>query len=167
MTLFPPDPPDPTKTYGPPHAATSGWSGSDTSRERAEVADATGVTHERDDKTLAALAHAEAYGLTWFELSDSQGLHHGEASGVLSRLHQHGRAARLKGVRRGRGGKGKQSEVYVLPEFVHDRPVAEYRPNVSKKWVFKIASEAADCFKAGDTKRGQFLLGLLIDRFRP
>jgi predicted nucleic acid-binding Zn ribbon protein len=40
-------------------------------------------------------------GLTWKELSEITGLHHGTASGVLSVLHKSGRIARLKESRDG------------------------------------------------------------------
>lgn len=84
-----------------PYAGTSGWSGSDTSRERAEQADKDGTTSARQAAVLAALEVAGARGLTWAELASDFGWHHGTASGALSVLHKDGQIARLQ-ERRGR-----------------------------------------------------------------
>lgn len=97
-----------------PYAGTSGWSGSDTSRERAVRDDKTGVTGRRQAKLLGILAERGNEGITWRELSQITGDHHGTASGALSVLHKEGRIDRLT-VRRGR------CKVYVLPEFVNGR----------------------------------------------
>lgn len=98
---------------------TSGWSGSDTSRERAERADTDGTTSRRQRETLNVLAEARTYGRTWQELAVDLGLHHGQASGSLSNLHKAGRIARLS-LRR------SQCKVYVLPIYVIDRPTEPY-----------------------------------------
>lgn len=98
---------------------SSGWSGSDTSRERAERDDATGVTSERQRFVLSLLGNRGPAGLTWHELAESTGMHHGQASGVLSNLHQGGRVARLSD-RRGR------CHPYVLPEYVQGRETQPY-----------------------------------------
>jgi predicted transcriptional regulator len=55
-------------------------------------------------------------GLTWKELSQITGLHHGTASGVLSVLHKTGRIARLKESRDG-------CKVYVDVSFIEGRVV--------------------------------------------
>lgn len=78
-----------------PYAGTSGWSGSDTSEERARRADSDGTTSARQAATLRLLDAAGHRGLTWRELADQLNLHHGSASGVLSVLHKAGRIARL------------------------------------------------------------------------
>lgn len=93
---------------------TSGWSGSDTSRERAVADDASGETSRRQRLVLNLLRDAGARGLTWKELSTSTGMHHGQASGALSNLHLAGRVARLS-ERRGR------CHPYTLPEYVGGR----------------------------------------------
>ena len=99
-----------------PYAGTSGWSGSDTSRTRAVTADASGQTRERQHKVLALLAEVEDRGLTWAELGDKLGAHHGTASGVLSVLHKAGRIDRLTERR-------DRCKVYVLPEFTAGREI--------------------------------------------
>ena len=84
-----------------PYNQTSGHSGTDTSKERALHADRSGKTALRQAQALNLLSQRKMSGLTWKELSDITGLHHGTASGVLSVLHKTGRIARLKESRDG------------------------------------------------------------------
>lgn len=104
----------PVLPYGP--TPNSGWSGSDTSRERAEHDDATGVTGRRQRTLLTLLDAAGDRGKTWREAADGLGWHHGQVSGALSNLHSRGLVERLT-ERRGR------SQVYVLPRYVLGREV--------------------------------------------
>lgn len=99
-----------------PYAGTSGWSGSDTSYARAAGDDAAGVTGKRQRMVLHLLAAAEDAGLTWKELADLTGWHHGTASGALSVLHKTGHICRLSVTR-------SRCKVYVLPEHVGERVV--------------------------------------------
>ena len=82
-----------------PYNGTSGHSGTDTSRERALRADRSGRTALRQAQALNLLSQRKMLGITWKELSEVTGLHHGGASGVLSVLHKAGRIARLKETR--------------------------------------------------------------------
>ena len=84
-----------------PYSGTSGHSGTDTSKARALHADRSGKTALRQAQTLNLLAQRKLVGITWKELSEITGLHHGTASGVLSVLHKAGRIARLKETRKG------------------------------------------------------------------
>jgi DNA-binding MarR family transcriptional regulator len=84
-----------------PYSGTSGHSGTDTSKARALNADRSGKTALRQAQTLNLLAQRKLVGITWKELSEITGLHHGTASGVLSVLHKAGRIARLKESRDG------------------------------------------------------------------
>ena len=84
-----------------PYNGTSGHSGTTTSKERALHADRSGKTALRQAQALNLLSQREMRGLTWKELSEITGLHHGTASGVLSVLHKTGRIARLKESRDG------------------------------------------------------------------
>jgi DNA-binding MarR family transcriptional regulator len=84
-----------------PYSGTSGHSGTDTSKARALHADRSGKTALRQAQTLNLLAQRKLLGITWKELSEITGLHHGTASGVLSVLHKAGRIARLKESRDG------------------------------------------------------------------
>lgn len=97
-----------------PYAGTSGWSGSDTSRDRAISADKNGLTKKRQFQTMRYLQDAGPNGLTWRELADLLNSDHGPVSGVLSVLHKGGRIARLTLTR-------QRSKVYVLPEYILGR----------------------------------------------
>lgn len=98
---------------------TSGWSGSDTSHERAAGDDADGTTKRRQRAVLDSLARAGQYGRTWRELGADLSLHHGQASGALSALHKSGRIARLDARR-------SRCKVYVLHVCVVDRPTEPF-----------------------------------------
>lgn len=99
-----------------PYNGTSGWSGSSSSEERVLREDADGTTGKRQIAALTFLAGRGTEGATWKELADALKLHHGSASGVLSVLHLTERIARLKETR-------NRCKVYVLPEFVDNRPI--------------------------------------------
>ena len=71
-----------------PYAGTSGWSGSQTSQDRAVQDDTDGTTKGRQNVTLRLINASKTYGMTWKELADETGWHHGQASGVLSVLHK-------------------------------------------------------------------------------
>lgn len=103
-----------------PYAGTSGWSGSEASRERAEHDDSTGVTANRQAATLAFLDDKGPHGATWRELAAAHRWHHGQASGVLSVLHKAGSVVRLANERRNR------CSVYVLPHYAGARDTAPH-----------------------------------------
>lgn len=107
MTLLPNPPGDPLL----PYAGTSGYSGTDTSEDRARRDDDDGTTAGRQALTVSWLASMGMVGSTWKELARAHGWHHGQASGVLSVLHKTGVICRLAD-RRGR------CKIYVLPEYV-------------------------------------------------
>ena len=99
-----------------PYNQTSGHSGTDTSKARALNADRSGKTALRQAQALNLLSQRKMWGLTWKELSEITGLHHGTASGVLSVLHKTGRIARLKESRDG-------CKVYVDVSCVEGRVI--------------------------------------------
>lgn len=103
-----------------PYAGTSGWSGSETSRERALRDDHDGTTASRQLAAMRDLVVAGVDGLTWRELADRHEWHHGQASGVLSGLHKAGKIARLAQRR-------DRCEIYVLPDCVDGRETKPYR----------------------------------------
>lgn len=78
-----------------PYAGTSGWSGTETSQDRAVQEDNDGTTKGRQSVTLRMINASKTYGMTWKELADETGWHHGQASGVLSVLHKEGLIERL------------------------------------------------------------------------
>lgn len=108
-----------------PYAGTSGWSGSATSRERAETNDASGVTAYRHRRILRSLARAREHGRTVGEIGRELEVGHGAASGALTVLHKGGHITRVKERR-------NRQEVYVLPEYVDGREESPYRPNPAR-----------------------------------
>lgn len=121
-----------------PYAGSSGHSGSEASKERADHDDLTGITGRRQRIIIAALrVHAE-HGMTWREYASAYGLHHGQASGPLSVLHKEGRIERL-------ANKRNRCHVYVLPEYVHGRETSPYTPQVgSKEKVAALETEVEE-----------------------
>jgi len=108
-----------------PYDGTEGFSGSDTSAERARREASDGTASERQRGVLDFLQGTQVHGATWGEVAFALDLHHGQASASLSSLHQADRIVRLK-ERRGR------SQIYVLPQYVGDRETAPFRPNRPK-----------------------------------
>lgn len=97
-----------------PYAGTSGWAGTDTSKERAVTADTSGKTSKRQSEVLAAVESMGTEGVTVAELRECNGYHHGSASNVLSVLHKVGKLERLV-------EKRNKCHVYVHPSFVDGR----------------------------------------------
>ena len=82
-----------------PYNGTAGWSGTDTSKQRALDNIHSGRELNNQQSALLYLKNAGELGLTWKELATETGWHHGTASGVLSVLHQSGAIIRLYSVR--------------------------------------------------------------------
>jgi DNA-binding transcriptional regulator GbsR (MarR family) len=97
-----------------PYNGTSGWSGTDTSKERAEVQDKSGETARVQMYMQGALWMAGEHGLTWKEIAEETHWHHGTVSGALSVLHKEGKISRLL-------EKRNRCRVYVLNEYVSGR----------------------------------------------
>jgi len=72
-----------------PYAGTGGWSGTETSKARAEDDKKSGRLSQRQQDVLRAL-YDQPEGLIWSEIADALRLHHGQASGALSNLHKAG-----------------------------------------------------------------------------
>lgn len=71
-----------------PYNGTAGWSGTDTSQQRAIDNIHSGRELNNQQLALLLLKKAGANGLTWKEVATATGWHHGTASGVLSVLHK-------------------------------------------------------------------------------
>lgn len=127
-----------------PYGGTSGWSGSDTSKERATSNDESGITSTNQKQTLILLQTATHKGLTWNELADALGWHHGTASGALSVLHKAGLIARLKERR-------NKCAVYVAKEHVNGRETQAHKPNVSARLLAQILEELETDLINGNT----------------
>lgn len=109
-----------------PYAGTSGWSGTDTSRDRAVSADRSGKTAVNQRRAYSILATRRGDGMTWHELSDETGWHHGTSSGVLSVLHKTGKIERLE-------RKRDKCHVYVLPEYSDGQILSPYKNKMTQK----------------------------------
>lgn len=120
--------PIPTPTL--PYAGTSGHSGSNASRERAETDDKGGTTAKRQSQALELLTKFGSHGMTVVEFRNYMSFHHGQASSVLSVLHKGGRIARLADMRG--AGEGRRCHVYVLPENVNGRETQSPGRNAPK-----------------------------------
>lgn len=128
-----------------PYNGTSGWLGSDTSKDRAISMDSSGDTEVLQKDILDALKIAGKKGLTWHECDwvdpDNR---HGSVSGALSTLHKHGLICRLKEPRiievilKKDTVKKSKRKVYVLPEFVDGRETEPYRESVTKKYLIDL-----------------------------
>lgn len=101
-----------------PFNGTSGWAGSNASRERQMMLDETGETGKRQKQVLAELQNAGMYGAIWRDIALALGIHHGQASAALSVLHREGLIARLE-------EKRAKCSIYVLPQFVNGRPTSD------------------------------------------
>jgi hypothetical protein len=93
-----------------PYKGTAGWSGTDTSKARAIHNLESGKELNNQQKALVILKAALLRGVTWKELADLIGVHHGTASGVLSVLHKSGAIVRTIKVRNG-------CKVYVHQDY--------------------------------------------------
>jgi hypothetical protein len=71
-----------------PYNGTAGWSGTETSQQRAIDNIHSGRELNNQQLALLLLKKAGANGLTWKEMATATGWHHGTASGVLSVLHK-------------------------------------------------------------------------------
>lgn len=93
-----------------PYKGTAGWSGTDTSKARAVGNVLSGKEADNQTITLQRLKAAGLNGLTWKELAEQTGWHHGTASGVLSVLHQSGAIVRAIRAR-------NRCKIYVHQNF--------------------------------------------------
>jgi hypothetical protein len=135
---------------------TAGWSGSDTSRERAVRERDTGTVSERQRRTVDLIARQTGHGMTWKELADATGWHHGQASGVLSNLHQEGIIDRLT-VRR------HNCLVYVNPRYVEGRPMSPFRHRARLTAEQKDGLEATEARIASAKQRQQVAIWINVD----
>ena len=97
-----------------PYNGSSGHSGTDTSKDRADHADSSGDTRKRQAAVLKILGALGTIGATWKEMAIFTEWHHGTVSGALSVLHKEGRISRLLETR-------DRCRVYVLNEYVSGR----------------------------------------------
>ena len=118
--------------YGGDSHPNSGYAGSDTSRARAEAADASGLTGKRQQQVLTLLDAHGTEGATWYEVASALSIHHGAASAVLSNLHMRGAIARLAESRQG-------SKVYVALQHINERAVERHGRTASSTLTAEFA----------------------------
>lgn len=118
-----------------PYAGTEGFSGTDTSRDRAESKAASARRRQR--AMLGFLAVQGRHGATVVDVKRAARLtgrpapefeHHGTASGTLSILHRAGKVARLVETR-------DKAHVYVLPEHIDGRGYEKFVGNAEKAQI--------------------------------
>ena len=93
-----------------PYDGTAGWSGADTSEQRALDNLYSGRELNNQQLALKYLKSRNDYGITWKELAIETGWHHGTASGVLSVLHQSGAIVRTIKIR-------NRCKIYVHQDY--------------------------------------------------
>ena len=106
--------------YPSPEGHTTGHAGNGGSADRAHDEASNGKAAGRQRIVIETLRRVGAIGVTWKNLAEGNDWHHGQASGVLSVLHKEGRIACLAERR-------SNCSIYVLPQYVNDRPTVEHR----------------------------------------
>ena len=100
-----------------PYNNTAGWSGTDTSKARAEENVISGRERQGQTKVLELL-HNNPNGYTWKELAEETNLHHGTVSGILSVLHKTEKIMRINTTR-------NRCKVYMHPLHVGNQMITE------------------------------------------
>lgn len=120
-----------------PYKGTGGWSGTDTSKARAEYDVRSGNLNRTQLLVVEALGKAELLGCIVHDIKipkrDGHGyMHHGSVSGALSNLHMRGKIERLEVKRDG-------CHIYVLPQYVDGRNRSAFRPHPAKPTKFTLS----------------------------
>jgi DNA-binding MarR family transcriptional regulator len=103
-----------------PYNGTAGWSGTDTSQQRALDNLYSGRELNNQQIALAYLKSKGTDGATWKDLATETGWHHGTSSGVLSVLHQSGAIVRTIKTR-------NRCKIYVHQNFKDQVMYEEYK----------------------------------------
>jgi hypothetical protein len=102
-----------------PYAGTSGWSGTDTSQERAKRNDANGTTSTTQHAILDAVESSGFHGMTVADIRERfPDRHHGTLSGALTVLHMQGHLLRL-------AAKRMSCKIYVAPRYQSGRDIEQ------------------------------------------
>ena len=122
-----------------PYNGTGGWSGTQTSKDRAERMVSTGELSRTQALVIQQLAARRYDGCTVHEIQilkqDGNGyMHHGSVSGALSNLHQHGKISRL-------AEKRNNCHIYVLNHFAKDRQLSPFTPHKKHKTKFSLSDK--------------------------
>ena len=120
-----------------PYNGTGGWSGTDTSKARAEYDVRTGNLSRTQLLVIKALGEAQYLGCIVHDIKipkkNGDGyMHHGSVSGALSNLHMNGKIDRLQLKRNG-------CHIYVLPQYVEGRNRSAFRHHAPKPTKFTLS----------------------------
>lgn len=125
-----------------PYNGTGGWSGTQTSKDRAERMVSRGELSRTQAIVVQQLGARRYDGCTVHEIQilkeNGDGyMHHGSVSGALSNLHQHRKISRL-------AEKRNNCHIYVLNAFVNDRQLSPFTPHKRKntKTAFSLSDKA-------------------------
>ena len=117
-----------------PYAGTSGWSGSDTSLERALSNDSSGLTGKNQALLVSDLKKAGEKGLTSREWGLMHDFEHQIYSSIPSNLHLGGAIVRLKQRR-------DRHQVYVLPEYINGRETVSHGGSGKKNKALEAVAD--------------------------
>jgi DNA-binding MarR family transcriptional regulator len=142
-----------------PYNGTSGWSGSEASKERAIRNNNDGTTALRQRQVISLLRTNGARGLTWKEAGQALKMHHGTVSGALSVLHRRGHVSRLTERR-------DRSSVYVCNEFVSGRETSEHKPNASARLLVDVLNALAADIESGNLNQAKHRIRKTLETFK-
>ena len=122
-----------------PYKGTGGWSGTETSKDRAEYDVRSGNLSRTQLLVVQALGDAMSHGCIVHEIKiprkDGNGyMHHGSVSGALSNLHMVGKISRL-------AEKRGNCHIYVLNKYVNDRQLSAFTPHPPKETKFRLVDD--------------------------
>jgi len=128
----------PSLTYN----GSSGFSGTDTSKERAMTQDEDGTTNKVQQKVLIAVDAGNTRGVTIKELRRLYPEHHhGSLSGALTNLHRDDVIARLEDQR-------DKCKIYVMPWYVGERVTEKPGHNKGLARILDSLDALAEVHKA-------------------
>jgi hypothetical protein len=112
----------------------SGSAGSETSAEREHREDTGGITGQRQAEVYNFIRACGPKGATVGDVEDVFHVHHGVASGALTRLHRAGKLERLAEARNG-------MHIYVTPGYAQGRARSRYVPNRQNRKASDVSDE--------------------------
>lgn len=150
-----------------PYNNSSGWSGSSTSKRRANYLDTSGITAHSQLLIIKELKKKKGRGATVHELRSILKAHHGSRSGFLSDLNKAGYIVRLQERRRGPLKNDGLCHVYVLPEYVNNRAIDPPRKTVNKQTHLKALTRIKDLLDKSELEKARKLVNKEIAEWSP
>lgn len=145
-----------------PYNGTGGWSGTQTSKDRAERMVSTGELSRTQAIVVQQLGARRYEGCTVHEIEilreDGNGyMHHGSVSGALSNLHQHKKISRL-------AEKRNNCHIYVLNHFAKGRELSAFTPHKRHKTKFSLSDKPKPLTTGDRLEKRDAIMALLISR---